>query len=145
MVFKLQAIGHLGKDAELRTLESGGKMMIFNVAVTEKWTGKDGNKQERTTWISCSKFSEKTGILPYLIKGTQVYVEGTPEVRQYTTQDGTHGASLQLRVLDVQLLGGGNGQGTSQQPAQQAHQQPASAPAADPNSPVGQPVDDLPF
>jgi single-strand DNA-binding protein len=44
-------------------------------------------------------------VAPYLKKGTQVYVEGTPEVRSYTKNDGTFGTSLTLRVSNVQLLG----------------------------------------
>ncbi|MFX7098641.1 single-stranded DNA-binding protein, partial [Acinetobacter baumannii] len=53
----------------------------------------------------CAYWTDRTAIAPYLKKGTQVYVEGQPDVRTYTTKDGTNGATLSLRVVSVQLLG----------------------------------------
>jgi single-strand DNA-binding protein len=69
-----------------------------------------------------------------------VFVEGTPEVRTFTRQDGTGGASLSLRVREVQLLGG-RGEGGSASAA------PSSASSSSVPSPadITEPVDDLPF
>jgi single-strand DNA-binding protein len=107
-MIKLQVIGHLGKDVQINQV--GGKsVMNFNVAHSEKFKDAQGNQKEKTTWVDAAYWTDKTGIAPYLKKGTLVYVEGTPEVRTYAKNDGTTGSSLTLRVNTVQLLGGGGG------------------------------------
>src|SRR3954464_3633306 len=103
-MIKLQVIGNLGKDCVVNTV-NGKNVINFTVAHTEKYRDSQGNNQEKTTWVECAYWADKTGIAPYLQKGTQVYVEGTPEVRSFTRNDGTAGASLSLRVREVQLLG----------------------------------------
>jgi len=103
-MIKLQVIGNLGKDCVVNSV-NGKSVMNFNVAHTEKYKNSSGVQQEKTIWVECAYWTERTGISSYLKKGTQVYVEGTPEVRTYTTQDGRHGASLSIRVQNVQLLG----------------------------------------
>src|ERR1700751_1868903 len=104
-MIKLQVIGNLGKDCIVNTV-NGKNVINFTVAHTEKFRDSQGNNQERTTWVDCAYWTDRTGISPYLTKGKQVYVEGTPEVRTFTRNDGTAGASLSLRVREVQLLGG---------------------------------------
>lgn len=153
-MIKLQVIGNLGKDCVTNAV-NGKNVINFNVAHTEKFKDAQGNQKDKTIWVDCAYWTERTGIAPYLRKGTQVYVEGTPEVRTYPKNDGTTGASLTLRVLSVQLLGqrseggegGGynagnntgynNGGGYNAAPAQ-----PASAPAAGGGN---ESYDDLPF
>lgn len=106
---RYQAIGNLGRDAEARTLDSGSTAISFTVAVTEKYTDKSGQKVENTTWINCTLWrtaQQSTAIANYLKKGQKVLVEGKPSVRSYEKNDGTHGASLELRVDNIELLGG---------------------------------------
>jgi single-strand DNA-binding protein len=103
-MIKMQAIGHLGKDCTVNNV-NGKTVINFSVAHTEKYKDAQGNQQEKTTWVDCSWWSDRTTIAPYLKKGTQVYVEGSPEVRTFAKNDGTTGASLSLRVQAVQLLG----------------------------------------
>lgn len=132
-MIKLQVIGHLGKDCTTNNV--GGKTVInFSVAHSESYT-KDSQKVEKTTWVECAYWSESK-IAPYLLKGTQVYVEGTPEVRQWTGADGKQGASLSLRVFTVQLLG------SKQQAAAPSSQATAPAPQTN-TAPVA--ADDMPF
>lgn len=88
-------IGRLGKDAELKELDGGKKVLNFSIAV-------DDGKDKPPIWIDCARWSEKTGILPYLKKGTQVAVSGNIGLRKWE-----NGASITLRVADVKLLGGG--------------------------------------
>lgn len=103
-MIKLSVIGNLGKDAVSNTV--GGKTVInFSVAHTEKYKDAQGNQKERVIWCDCSWWQERTAILPYLKRGTSVYLEGQPDVRTYTTKEGVHGATLTLRVSMVQLLG----------------------------------------
>lgn len=98
------AIGNLGKDCNVNTV-NGKNVINFSIAHTEKFKDSTGAQREKTTWVECAYWVDRTGISPFLKKGTQVYVEGTPEVRTYQTNDGKSGASLSLRVHSVQLLG----------------------------------------
>jgi len=106
-MIKMQVIGRLGKDCVVNTV-SGKNVINFTVAHSEKYRDSQGNTQEKTIWVDCAYWTDRTAISPYLTKGTQVFVEGSPEVRTFTRQDGTAGASLSLRVREVQLLGSKN-------------------------------------
>ena len=142
-MIKMQVIGNLGKDCSVNTV-NGKNVINFTVAHTEKYRDSQGNNQEKTTWVDCAYWTDRTAIAQYLTKGKQVFVEGQPEVRSFTRQDGTSGASLSLRVREVQLLGGRSDSGTGG-----SYQQPASASAGTGNIPsasdITEPVDDLPF
>ena len=107
-MIKLMVIGNLGKDCIVNTV-NGKNVINFNIAHTEKFKDSTGAQREKTTWVECAYWTDRTGISPYLKKGTQIYAEGTPEVRTYQTNDGKSGASLSLRVQTVQLLGNRNG------------------------------------
>jgi single-strand DNA-binding protein len=138
-MLKIHIIGHLGKDATVNTV-NGKNVINFTIAHTEKYKDSQGNNQEKTTWADCSYWTDKTAIAPYLTKGKQIFVEGTPEVRTFTRGDGTAGASLSVRVREIQLLGGDNGQAAAPS-QQQTTQQPAAA-----ATPAGSGIsDDLPF
>jgi single-strand DNA-binding protein len=103
-MIKLQVIGNLGKDCV--TNQVNGKNVInFNVAHTEKYKDSSGAVKEKTTWVECAYWTDRIGVAPYLKRGSQVYVEGIPELRHYQKNDGTPGTSLSLRVLSLQLTG----------------------------------------
>jgi single-strand DNA-binding protein len=125
-MIKTFMIGHLGKDAIVNNV-NGKNVINFSIAHTEKWNDNNGQQQSKTTWVDCSYWTDKTGVAPYLLKGTQIFVEGTPDVKTFTRGDGTTGASLVMRVFSIQLLGSPNVQ---QSPAQQAApvQQPVAQP-----------------
>jgi single-strand DNA-binding protein len=142
-MIKMQVIGNLGKDCVVNTVKD--KTVInFTVANTEKFRDSQGNNQERTTWVECAYWTDRTAIAQYLTKGKQVFVEGTPEVRTFQRNDGTPGASLTLRVREIQLLGGrGDSAGSSATPSAES----SAATKTDIPSPseVTEPMDDLPF
>lgn len=108
-MIKTQVIGHLGKDAVVNNV-NGKTVINFSVAHTEKFKDANGNQKEKTTWVDCSSWTEKTAIAPYLKKGTQVFVEGTPESKAYLTQDNKAGSTLTVRVSNIQLLGNPTGE-----------------------------------
>ena len=143
-MIKMQVIGRLGKDCTVNTV-NGKNVINFTVAHSEKYRDSQGNNQEKTTWVDCAYWTDRTAIAPYLQKGTQVFVEGSPEVRSFTRNDGTAGASLSLRVREVQLLGskGDNNMGGSPASENTSYNTRQESPtAASVNDDV---ADDLPF
>lgn len=145
-MIKLMVIGHLGRDAVVKVVGETS-VINFTVAHTETFKGRDGTKQEKTTWVECAKWGENTAVAPYLKKGGQVFVEGTPEVRLFEKTDGTHGTSLVLRVLNLQLLGGakGNNEQSDSSNGASAKPQPAHSTTAGPGDQTVPQNDDLPF
>jgi single-strand DNA-binding protein len=138
-MIKMQVIGNLGKDCTVNTV-NGKTVMNFTIAHTEKFKDNQGTMQEKTTWVDCSYWTDRTAVSQYLTKGKQVFVEGQPEVRTYSKNDGSTGVSLTLRVREVQLLGGKGDSGGA--PAMSHESSRASVPNA---SDVNEPIDDLPF
>lgn len=143
-MIKLQVIGFLGRDAEVNTV-GNNQVINFNVAHTEKFKDQSGNQKEKTTWVQCAHWTDKTGIVPYLKKGTQVWVEGQPDVKSYPKNDGTTGVNLVLKVGQIQLLGSPTGQDNQANRYGTENLPPVAAPAARPAPGVMEPIDDLPF
>ena len=147
-MIKLQVIGNLGKDCVTNTV-NGKNVINFNVAHTEKFRDAQGNQKDKTIWVECAYWTDRTGIAPYLKKGTQVYAEGSPEVRTYPKNDGTTGISLTMRVSNVQLLGskGSEGGGGYSGGGDSQGYAPQAAPSSRMSAPgdMSEPIDDLPF
>jgi single-strand DNA-binding protein len=145
-MIKLQIIGNLGKDCILK--EVNGKNVInFSVAHTEKYKDSSGNPKEKTTWVECAYWTEKTAIAQYLVRGKTVYAEGAPEADAYTNKDGNVAATLRMRVQSIQLIGGSNsGDNNGSNQGNVSYAGAAPAPAMRPSAPVAMPADDdLPF
>jgi single-strand DNA-binding protein len=145
-MIKMQVIGNLGKDCVVNTV-NGKNVINFTVAHTEKYKDSQGNQQEKTTWVDCAYWTDRTAVAPYLTKGKQVYVEGQPEVRSFTRQDGTAGSSLSMRVRDLQLIGGARseGEGGGGYGQQSYSQQPAAPQRQSAGGGNDDMADDLPF
>ena len=104
-MIKLQIVGNLGKDCIVK--EVNGKNVInFSVAHSEKYKDSQGNPKEKTTWVECAYWTDKTTIAQYLTKGKTVYAEGAPEADAYTNKEGQVASTLRMRVQNIQLLGG---------------------------------------
>ncbi|MFM1795261.1 MAG: hypothetical protein RL642_1646 [Bacteroidota bacterium] len=112
-MIKLQVIGHLGKDCTTNVV-NGKNVINFSVAHSERYKDASGVQKEKTTWVECAYWTDRTAIAPYLKKGQLVYVEGNPEARAYQKSDGTAASSLSMRIASVQLLGGARGDGSQE-------------------------------
>ena len=144
-MIKMQVIGRLGKDCVVNTV-NGKNVINFTVAHSEKYRDSQGTNQEKTIWVDCAYWTDRTAVSPYLVKGTQVFVEGSPEVRTFTRQDGTAGSSLSLRVREVQLLGGKADGGSSSTPSYSGASSSGSSSGHVPSAnEITEPIDDLPF
>ena len=105
-MLRLQAIGNLGADAELRR-QDGREFITFKVADTRKWHDAAGQEHTETQWISSNMNGAQNALLPYLKKGTKVYVDGSPSTRIYSsTMDRAMKAGLNLAVFNLELVGG---------------------------------------
>lgn len=102
---KIQIIGNVTKDAEVRAFEGGRSVINFDVAVNERFKDRNGQKQERTSYIRCAMWREVTTIAQYITKGTKVYVEGSPDVEAYTNKEGKAVGSLKINVREMEFLG----------------------------------------
>lgn len=112
-MIKLQIVGNLGKDCIVK--EVNGKNVInFNVAHTERYKDSQGNQKERTTWVECAYWTDKTAVAQYLTKGKTVYAEGSPEADAYMNKDGQAASTLRMRVQTIQLIGGNSGEAPQQ-------------------------------
>lgn len=89
-VNKVILIGNLGADPEARTMNNGGEVVNFNLATTERWNDRDGNRQERTEWHRIVIFNENLArtAKQYLRKGSSVYIEGQLQTRKWQDQNG---------------------------------------------------------
>ncbi|RZA15713.1 MAG: single-stranded DNA-binding protein [Lysobacteraceae bacterium] len=112
-VNKVILVGNLGRDPEVRTFPSGGQVCNVSIATTEKWRDKSsGETREQTEWhnlVFNDRLAEIAG--QYLKKGSQIYVEGQIRSRKYQDKDGVERTAYEVRVRELQLLGGRQGMG----------------------------------
>lgn len=125
---KIQIIGHLGRDPEVRYLPNGDAVSNFSVATTEKWKNQAGEQQEATEWHRVTAFAKLAEIVgKYLKKGSQVYIEGKIQSRKYQDKDGNEKLSVEIRASEMQMLGGRTDATGDQQPEPKPQQRPAPA------------------
>ena len=147
---KVMLIGNLGKDAETQFLPSGTAVTEFGLATTRRWKDQQsGEWREETDWHNV-KMWRGENVAKYLLKGTQVYVEGRLQTRSWEGQDGQKRYRTEV-VADsggLMLLGGrgydgGGGGGSYDRPQQAPPAAPAAAPKPADDMGVGE--DDVPF
>jgi single-strand DNA-binding protein len=113
-VNKVILIGNLGRDPETRYTIGGDAVTTLNIATSEQWKDKSGEKQERTEWHRVVLFARLAEIAgEYLKKGRSVYIEGRLQTRKYTDKDGVEKYSTEIVADRMQLLGGREGGGAS--------------------------------
>ncbi len=105
---RVTLIGNLGADGDLKVFQDGNAVLNFSVATSEKWTDKQtGEKKEKTEWHRCKLFGKRgSSLAQYMTKGSKVAVTGSIETRSYE-KDGVKQYATEIKVLDVELLGGG--------------------------------------
>jgi single-strand DNA-binding protein len=107
MLQKVQIIGNLGRDPEMRYTPSGQAVTNFSVATSCSWQ-QDGDKKEETTWFRVSVWGKMAEVCnQYLEKGRQVFCEGRlkSEINIWQAQDGTARASYEMTAYDIKFLG----------------------------------------
>ena len=109
-VNKVILVGNLGRDAELRYTPGGAAVATLNLATTEVWNDKGGQRQEKTEWHRIVLWGKQAESLQeYLTKGKQIYVEGRLQTRQWDDKDGNKKYTTEIKADRITLLGGGGG------------------------------------
>ena len=142
----VQIIGNLGGTPEMKYLNNSDHVVNFSVAVNERWKNRNGESQERTTWLRIVAFNGiGSACAEQLKKGDGVYVEGRLHIREYVDKDHVERTSVEVVASKIRFLGRGNSAGDVQrpvpgQPRTNAGQRSSSPPDVDQ---VG--ADDVPF
>jgi single-strand DNA-binding protein len=109
-VNKVILVGNLGRDAEMRFTPGGQAVATLNLATTEQWNDKEGQRQEKTEWHRIVVWGRQAETLSqYLVKGKQIYVEGRLQTRQWDDKDGNKRYTTEIKADRITLLGGGGG------------------------------------
>lgn len=106
---KVQLIGNLGADPEIRSFQNGGRVANLRIATSESWKDKaTGERKEKTEWHTVALFSDGlVGVAErYLKKGSKVYVEGQLQTRKWQDKDGNdrYSTEIVLQGYDSKLV-----------------------------------------
>ena len=162
MFKRIQIVGNLGKDPEIRSLQSGGLAGNFSVAVNEKWTNRDGEVKQNTTWFNVVAYQNgENGLVsalikPYLRQGQLVFIDGDPSLRKGLMHDGSERWFFEIKLgpqSTIKMLGGGKRREEGDEGFDGRHRDPKGNGEADVDSFDSKPAarrqpaydDDIPF
>jgi single-strand DNA-binding protein len=141
-VNKVILIGNLGRDPELRYTQGGQAVANFTLATTDRFSSKDGERQERTEWHRIVAWARTAELCAqYLSKGRSVYIEGRLQTREWEDKEGQKRRTTEIVAQTVQFLGsrdGGSG-------GPRATGGGSDVPPADDLGAPPPPADDIPF
>lgn len=150
---KVLLIGNVGKDPEVRHLESGVAVATITLATSERFKDKSGEVKELTEWHTVNAWRNLADLAEnYIRKGSQIYVEGRIRTRSWEDQNGQKRYSTEILADNIQLLG--RREGAAPSPMQQSYPAQAAAPVHTPVATTPQVssadldadgTDDLPF
>lgn len=151
---RVTLIGNVGADPEVRTTPGGGRVAQFSLATSRRWTGQNGDQQEKTEWHRVIAWDNARGAKlanlceQYVKKGDKLYVEGRIEYRQWEDKDKQTRYATEIIANEIILLGGRGSAATGED-------RPARAPAGarsksadedfEPFDGTAEGDDDLPF
>jgi len=157
-VNKVQLIGNLGQEPEIKYTGQGTAVATLSVATSEKYTSKDGQKQEKTEWNRVVAWGKLAEIVFQLCKkGSKVYVEGKLQTRKWQDQTGADRFTTEINAATVQLLANGKNRPAEEMPSTHHQSAPSnqsgsstyrdasSSSPGDPNQQQAFTDDDIPF
>lgn len=136
---KVQIIGNLGRDPEVRYTPSGTAVANVSIASVRKWKDKDKQPQEETEWhrvVFYDRLAEIVG--EYLKKGAPCYVEGRLKTRKWQDKEGKDQYTTEIVAEQMQMLG-------SREQASEPAAKPAPKAAAKPSKPAADDDSDIPW
>lgn len=155
-VNKVILLGNLGSDPEVRHLENGSAVARFNIATSESYTNRSGERVEQTEWHRIELWDNLAKIAEqYLKKGNTVYIEGKLRTETWTDKEGKQREGKTVRANTMQLVGGRSGGSSSEENQSSGYNAPQAAPRTSsppkPAAPIAPELgnsggdDDLPF
>lgn len=105
---KVQLIGNLGMNPEIKTLDDGKKLAKMSIATNETYKNSKGEKVTDTQWHNLIAWGKTAGIIEkYLIKGSEIAVEGKLVYRSYTDKEGVKRYITEVQINELLMIGGG--------------------------------------
>ena len=147
-VNKVFLLGRLGQEMELRSTPNGDAVGNVSMATSETWKDKNtGDRKEKTEWHRLVIWGRRAeGLEKYLLKGTQIYVEGRLQTRQWEAKDGGKRSTTEIRVDSIEFVGGSRDSGDRPAPNDTTSDyQGQSASQFDTDPPKELTEDDIPF
>lgn len=139
---RVQLLGNLGADPELRFTQGGQAVLNIRMATTESYLDRDKQRQERTEWHTVTVWGKRAEALGQILrKGSSIFVEGSLRTTQYEAQDGTKRYKTEVVARDLLLTGGRRSEG---EVAARERAGAGGQTAGGYNEP-GSPGDDIPF
>ena len=128
---KVQLIGNLGRDPEVRSVANGSKVATLSIATGRRWKSQTGEDQEKTEWHRVVVWNNRGSGLAdvaerYLKKGDRVYIEGRIEYRTWEDRDGKTRYSTEIVGREMMMLSGRGG-GSEAEPVPAGVEEPAGA------------------
>jgi len=105
MINKIILVGHTGADPDVRHTQDGAAVATFNIATTEVWKDKAGERQERTDWHRVVAWAALAELCSkYVRKGSKLYIEGSVHTRDYEDKEGVRRFVTEVKAQTVKLL-----------------------------------------
>lgn len=120
---KVALIGNLGREPEVRVMQDGSKFASVSLATTKKFTDRNNQAREQTTWHNLVFSGNIVDVLQFCHSGDMIYVDGEYVSRQYTNKDNVQVTVFEVRVQNLQMLFS-RPQRTAPQPTMQSAPQP---------------------
>ena len=141
-VNKVILIGNLGQDPEVRHLESGSVVARLNIATTESYKDKSGNRVDNTEWHDVEMWDGLAKVAEsYLKKGDSIYIEGKIRTDKWEDKEGNPRKTIKIRANNMTMLSKGQSTTDNENQSSSRLEEPSSkieeAPGGD--------ADDLPF
>ena len=134
MINKWIGIGNITRDPDAKTTRNNKSMVVFGIAINNKFIDGQGQAQETATFIDCKAFGKTADVIAqYCQKGKQVCIEGHLDLERWTEEGGGQRQKLVVSVDRLELLGG-----QSNAPGHHGHYE-------QPEKPYTPPTDDIPF
>lgn len=121
---KVQLIGHVGRDPEIRSTQSGERVCQLSIATSETWKDRaSGERKEKTEWHRVVIFNDRlVGVVEqYVRKGSKLYAEGQLQTRKWTDKDGVEKYSTEIVLTkfkgEIVMLDGRSNEAPAQQSA----------------------------
>ena len=103
---KVQLIGNLGKNPEIKTTDSGKKLVKISIATNEMYTNSKGEKVKETQWHNLVAWGKMADVAEkYLSKGSEIAIEGKLITKDYVDKEGNKKYTTEIQVNELLLLG----------------------------------------